>query len=167
MIFGVVLTRQQALIPLAPIDDKPLLRTFEQLRALRALKGAPRYSLDTIEVSGRQDVVDTQARSTERVPVNQSVAVTGWAIDRGIPRLAQSVSLDIDGKLLIPADYGGPRADVAKAFGINALSNSGFSVEIPAGLLTAGVHRIDLLVVSADGLGYYRVNQRIILNQEP
>jgi hypothetical protein len=80
----------------------------------------------------------------------RGVAVlSGWALsENGIQR----VSVYIDRIYVMPAQIGGRRPDVAKAFpGITANEKSGWSASLDTAAFTPGVHEIVVQAMANDG----------------
>jgi hypothetical protein len=85
-----------------------------------------------------------------------TIQVKGWAVDKAAAGVAGAVLIMVDEQIPIRADYGLERADVAEVLGSPAYLNSGFTVNIPAELLSPGRHTLTLRVVSHDGQFYYQ-----------
>lgn len=145
----------------------PLPASVSQLAALEPLRGVPAYSLDGIVSSPSRVVVKTagQAHSTVSAPRGQTLLFGGWAYDPVVLEPARAVFLEVDGKTLIPALYGNQRPDVASYFGDQSMAATGFIAPVRAGSLAAGPHRIDVIILSADGSGYYRAIDRVVLTE--
>jgi hypothetical protein len=105
------------------------------------------------ETKGYIDNIDGRslATGTATAPSNQSLTVTGWAVDAPAHRKASAVYIDLDGHLF-PAFYGSERRDVAAASKEPAYGNSGFRGQISG---APGSHKVSLRIVNAEGTGYY------------
>ena len=78
------------------------------------------------------------------------------AVDKPAGGLARAVQIMMDEQVPGQAEYGQERADVAVALGNAAYLNSGYTVNIPAELLSPGHHTLTLRVVSQDSQSYYQ-----------
>jgi len=90
------------------------------------------------------------------IPVrgSRAVKVTGWGVDQPSGSTGRAIDLLVDGRA-VPAFYGLDREDVSNAFGSMNYRESGFAIEVAAGMLTPGAHTLVLRVVAANGQCYY------------
>jgi hypothetical protein len=88
------------------------------------------------------------------VPADRPIEITGWAIDTVSGAPARAVAVKIDNQQQVWAHYGLRRPDVAAVLENPTYEMSGFSATIPA--LTPGLHTLELTIVTADGLSYYK-----------
>jgi hypothetical protein len=110
---------------------------------------APLFYLDQFG-----SVRDPLAVSHLKVPLEEHVVVTGWALDARRRRPAAAVDLVLDGTPY-RASIGISRADVAAAHGDPAYVRSGFRARFPSGAVTAGSHELEVRVVVNGGREYY------------
>jgi hypothetical protein len=89
--------------------------------------------------------------------------IAGWAVDEQAQGAAGGVFVDVDKQLVIPAQYGLDRPDVAVHFRNERYRSSGFSVFFAASALEKGRHTLSLKVIAADKRGYYDTGYRAIL----
>ena len=61
----------------------------------------------------------------------------------------------VDGKAY-GTTYGASRADVARYYKAEALTNVGYLMTLPAGMLAAGEHSVVARVIAADGKAYFQ-----------
>jgi hypothetical protein len=119
-------------------ESRPALGTGEVLVAI-----------DTVNdqfVAGAKGPLVVQASKTGLVQVS------GWAIDRGARNAARGVIVRWDGgRLEVPADYGFDRLDVANYLSEPRYRMTGFRGVVSADDLGLGMHKLDILVVAADG----------------
>jgi hypothetical protein len=94
------------------------------------------------------------------VPPGQLTTISGWAVDSPRRRRPSAVFVRVDGRTL-RADNCLERPDVARAFGVHAYRQSGFTVRLD---LPPGVHRITFDVLSGDGTTLYRGIRPLIVD---
>jgi hypothetical protein len=96
---------------------------------------------------------ETQIHDGATIKGTEHYVLLGWAIDAVDDRLAPGVCLVVDGQVDTRAQvqYGVPRADIASGFG-EAVLLSGYRIEVPAGLLTRGKHRIEVSSITDSGV---------------
>lgn len=101
-------------------------------------------------------------------PADKPLAIEGWVIDPAAGLSARAAFMRVDDRLMVPAQVGLPRGDVAMALhhpeGANGIDYAllGFRGVIPGGTLAPGRHTVELLVVSQDGRSYYEASSRLI-----
>lgn len=166
MISAVALTGP--LSALRPASKTPITLKRSELERLQLLEGTTPLSLDVvITAPGRQRTVATQIHVTENVRADQDLIIVGWAVDASSNKPAQSMLLSIEGAPLLPVVYGSNRPDVATALHNDAFENSGFRAEIAPGILKIGKHKVDLIILNAAGTAYYRIRNRVTINELP
>ena len=149
---------------------RSLPASMKELAKLNPSSNAPDYALDTVSVAPDDRNVAPPGSVSPivvRVRAGQRVSVAGWAFDPISRRPSEGVLLEVDGTSLVAADYGIRRADVAAAFGNPALEATGFAATIPPNVLRAGRNQIDLVVLSFDGVAYFKPVDRITVNETP
>ncbi len=95
-----------------------------------------------------------------------TVRVRGWAVDEMARRPAGGVLVVLDGAQRIRAEYGGNRADVAKALGNANYGASGFSATIDRARLTPGRHSLAIAIITNDGTQVYQAPQTVTIQIE-
>lgn len=101
------------------------------------------------------DLINGQRRNDKCVRINSNqLSISGWAVDHPARKAAGLVYIRIGDKLF-RTDYGQPRPDVADAYKTPAYENSGWSVEIPAGMIGKGQYDITLVILNYGKTGYY------------
>src|SRR5215217_484058 len=90
------------------------------------------------------------------------IELAGWAVDADNESVAGGVYVDVDGKLF-PAFYGAERGDVAKSLGDPSYRYSGFERAIPISEIGGGTHELSVVVLTGDREGYYRPDQKIVI----
>jgi len=93
----------------------------------------------------------------------QTITISGWAVDQQAQKQAGGVFVTIDDKLDIPALYGLDRKDVADHFQNRRYRFSGFSASFATSVLGKGRHTVSLKIVTADKKGYYVADPKIVL----
>jgi hypothetical protein len=91
--------------------------------------------------------------STLRVPRDQPLGVSGWALDTARTTAASAVDLVLDGGAYRTA-IRVPRGDVAGAHGSFAYLRSGFNAELPKALMTPGTHHLEVRILLAGAREY-------------
>lgn len=129
----------------------------------RQLPGTTNLSLDKVFVGNGTSVDMSQSPARATLHADESVTLQGWALDRSSNGLAGGVNAVIDGQKDIAGAYGLARPDVGSAFGSQLLAPSGFTVTIPAGSLSKGVHQVSLRIFNSDGSGYYLLRDKVQL----
>jgi hypothetical protein len=89
----------------------------------------------------------------------ETITISGWAVDKQANGAALAVFVTLDGKLDIPALYGGDREDVANAFKNPNFRYSGFVASFASSILSKGTHTLSLKIVAADGIHFYYAQQ--------
>jgi hypothetical protein len=172
MVAGVLVTRRPTVSPDFPVTTvQAPPHSMRELLSLNLVSRKPRYSYDDIEASpgGSNVVTPSGPPATYFVDMRprQDLVVTGWAYDDLSNQPAGGLLMKIDGASLVPVPYGSPRSDVATQFGNAALTATGFSARLPAALFSPGRHRIDFVVVTSDGAGYYLARNSIVVRRAP
>jgi hypothetical protein len=88
-----------------------------------------------------------------------SIEISGWAVDKHANGPAKAVFITIDDELNIPTIYGLDRPDVANAYNNKNYRYSGFRASFASSILDEGPHNFTIKIVSKDGDGYYTSNQ--------
>jgi len=94
---------------------------------------------------------------------NETLKIVGWAVDQEAKNTAGGVFICIDGKIDIPAMYGGDRPDVAARFGESSYRSSGFMASFATSVVGEGQHVLSLKIVTADKKGYYEPDEKILI----
>lgn len=106
------------------------------------------FSIDAINGKGI-------AQAAQPISVSgEELTVAGWVVDTPNKTTAKKVFINI-GDSDFPAAYGGERADVGKALGDAAYTNSSFMSKIPINEIGKGNHQLRLKVVAAKESVYY------------
>jgi len=121
------------------------------------LAGSTRFSVDVINNQSLPQNVVIEAKHED------GVYIAGWAVDDQAQSEAGGVFVELDNQLVIPAQYGLERPDVAAHFRNERYRSSGFSVFFAASALEKGRHTLSLKVIAADRRGYYDTGYRAIL----
>lgn len=94
------------------------------------------------------------------------VKLEGWAVDTGNKSMAGGVYIDIDGELF-PAFYGTKvEQRIRRYLGGFAYRYSGFERAIPVSRIGTGSHELSIVVLTHDRKGYYRPDQKVVLEIE-
>ncbi|WP_374468008.1 hypothetical protein [Phenylobacterium sp.] len=102
--------------------------------------------------------VDPANRKPAATSAAAPLTIIGFAFDDPAKMPAKGVDVVLDG-VARPATYGQARPDVAAYFKNPALTNVGFTADLPAGTLPPGPHKVSLRVIAADGAGYFETPQ--------
>ena len=94
--------------------------------------------------------IDPTAQPRLTVRRGEQLVLAGWALDAARRRPAEAVELVLDGVRFRTA-VRIPRADVATVHGDEAYLRSGFDTWLPGKAITPGAHRLEILIVLADG----------------
>ena len=87
-------------------------------------------------------------------PIRGGLSVVGWALAAGG---VQAVEIALDGKRIMQARIGLPRADVAAAFpDREGAGRAGYAVHLPPRALAAGIHRVTVSLLTAAGVAASR-----------
>jgi hypothetical protein len=84
------------------------------------------------------------------VPAGRALDLVGWAVDGRMDQAAPCVDLVLDG-VAFRAPTGFPRPDVVGALNQHASLRSGFNSRLPADVLTAGPHTLEIRLVLEGG----------------
>jgi len=90
---------------------------------------------------------------------DESIKISGWAIDERAGGPAKTVFISIDGELNIPTLYGLERPDVVKVYDSKNFRYCGFMASFASSILDDGPHNLTIKIVSNAGDGYYTSNQ--------
>ena len=93
----------------------------------------------------------------------QTITISGWAVDQQTRKEAGGVFVTIDDNLEIPAIYGLDRKDVANHFQNKRYRFSGFSASFATSILKKKLHTVSFKIVTTDKKAYYTPNQKITL----
>lgn len=107
------------------------------------------FTIDATIVGGRER---PYARAPLVLRAGSGLAVRGWAFDPALRRSAERLVYRIDGGAWRDASYHVPRPDVAAAFGMPALADTGFRADLPAGALGPGTHHVKLATMTGTGV---------------
>jgi hypothetical protein len=113
------------------------------------------------------DTIDGTLLSNQSSPhiissSQQTITITGWAVDKPRNDLAFAVFINVDGTTDIPAVYGiFQRPDIASAFKNPRLVDSGFWASFSTSVFGKGEHTIRLKIVSSDQSSFY-LSQQIV-----
>jgi hypothetical protein len=119
-------------------------------QSLPKLPGGPSWN---IEMVGANAVGE---RKSFDVPSQDKFAIVGWAVDQKAMAPAGGVEGVVDG-VPYPAEYGRPRPDVAKVFGVPSYANSGYSLQLSGQLFAPGTHSLFIRVLTQDRKAYWEV----------
>jgi len=93
----------------------------------------------------------------------ETITITGWAVDKEASDVASAVFITIDGRIDIPTLYGLDRQDVANYFKNPNFRFAGYIATFSSSILSEGEHTISLKIVSKDGIHYYYLEQILYL----
>jgi hypothetical protein len=93
------------------------------------------------------------------VPIGAALHVRGWAANLDVTGPATQVIVSVDGRHKHHARLGGSRPDVARHFGNDSLTTSGFEAIVTTGRLAPGEHEIVAYSVDAQSRRYARISQ--------
>jgi hypothetical protein len=79
----------------------------------------------------------------------ETITITGWAVDEKANSVASAVFIIIDGQIIVPTLYGIMRPDVAQSLRATSLEYSGFIATFSRSILKAGPHTIQLEIVGS------------------
>jgi hypothetical protein len=94
---------------------------------------------------------------TSRYPVavinstQETITITGWAVDEKANSVASAVFIIIDGQIMVPTLYGLMRPDAADSLKNPSLEYSGFIATFSPSILSPGLHTIQLEIVWSGG----------------
>jgi len=148
----------------APILQRLGYNVFSEsqglLPPLSALSPVASPTLSAITIAG--DGISQQDQSLVVPKEGSFIQVNGWAVDANGKSTAGGVYIDVDDKLF-PAFYGTERQNVADSLGVASYRYSGFERAIPVSEIGAGAHELSVIVLTADRKGYYRPDQKVVL----
>jgi hypothetical protein len=116
-------------------------------RSARLVAGAGKGNLDGARVRRTAvGVAPVELRAADELIID------GWAAQSDLSGTARGACPVVDGAIVRGGrvSYGAVRPDVAAAFGNPALTPSAFEIVLPARLIRAGRHRVQVAAVSAD-----------------
>jgi hypothetical protein len=90
----------------------------------------------------------------------ETITITGWAVDEKTNSVATAVFIIIDGQVFVPTLYGLMRPDVADSLSNPSFEYSGFIATFSPSILKAGPHTIQLEIVG-NGSQYAYVTPQI------
>jgi hypothetical protein len=115
------------------------------------------FALDTINaIIVSQQTTPIVINSSQQ----QTITITGWAVDKQANDSASAVFITVDGRTDIATLYGGPRQDVAKAYHNHRFLFSAFLATFASSTLAKGEHALSLKIVSKDKIHCYYPDQR-------
>lgn len=151
----------------APILQRLGYNVFSQRQAQSSLPPLSDLSPVASATPSAIDVITGGEMSRQNrsfvVPEEGSfIELAGWAVDADNESVAGGAYVDVDGKLF-PAFYGAERGDVAKSLGDPSYRYSGFERAIPVSEIGSGTHELSVIILTADRKGYYRPDQKVVL----
>ena len=117
-------------------------------RNLPKLPGGPSWNIESV---GNQNV---DQRKSFDLPAQEKFRIVGWAVDQQAKNAAGGVEVAIDGGLFA-AEYGKPRPDVAKALGVPAYADAGYTIELLGQQFSPGKHSLSVRVLTHDRKAYW------------
>jgi hypothetical protein len=90
----------------------------------------------------------------------ETITITGWAVDERTNSVASAVFIIIDGRIIVPTLYGLMRPDVAQSLSNPSFEYSGFIATFSPSILKAGPHTVQLEIVG-EGSQYAYVTSQI------
>jgi hypothetical protein len=126
-----------------PIADTStlILAHSSTLSAVEAINGEP--------ISGRSIFAIDSGQS-------ETIAVTGWAVDKRANDVASAVFIVIDDTIHIPVIYGLDRSDVANCLKNPSFRFSGFMATFSFSKLGTGQHSLSLEILGKNEYYYYQ-----------
>lgn len=124
-----------------------------------------KYSIFNINTHGHIDTLNHKEihLQTGSIVIDKekedTIVITGWAVDKHAKGPAEAVFITIDDELNIPTLYGLDRPDVANAYNNKNFRYSGFRASFASSILDEGPHNFTIKIVSTEGDGYYTSNQ--------
>ena len=85
----------------------------------------------------------------------ETITITGWAVDERANSVASAVFIVIDGQIMVPTLYGLMRPDVANSLMNPSFEYSGFVATFSTSILRPGSHIIQLEIVGSDSQYVY------------
>jgi hypothetical protein len=122
--------------------------------------GSTQSSLDA--VNGQIVAIQPVARLNAQT--DDTITITGWAVDARTRSPAADVFLVVDDRVVVPAMYGGDRPDVADAFKMPEYRRVGYTASFGIQALGPGRHTIAEHVVGSDGKSVFPNQKRIVVD---
>jgi hypothetical protein len=119
-------------------------------QTLTKLPGGPSWNIETV---GASPVGESKSFD---IPARDKFTIVGWAVDQQAKEPAGGVIGVVDG-VPYPAEYGRPRPDVARVFGVPSYANSGYSLELLGERFVPGAHSLLIRVLTHDRKAYWEV----------
>jgi hypothetical protein len=135
-------------------------RATVELSALKATNSSLLYHVDSVNGEVISPASSSIVIHRDR---QKTMTINGWAVDNASANTASAVFITIDGRIDIPALYGLDRQDVAKAYENPKYRFSGYVATFSSNILTVGVHKLSIKIVSEDGLHYYETGELLCL----
>lgn len=110
------------------------------------------------EKAGWIDQPASKGASTDRIKRQRRILLSGWARDPFVGRTAAWVLIVVDGKLMGRARTGLRRPDVAKVFGQEKLSTSGWRFRLDSSWLDPGSYIIEAYALMRDQRRIVKLN---------
>lgn len=85
------------------------------------------------------------------VPSDHPLTVRGWAVDKEAVGPLSAIGIELPDRTVLRGLYGMGRHDVSRAHSEPRYNNSGFLLRIPAGTLSPGKHKLQIVGITADG----------------
>jgi hypothetical protein len=133
----------------------PLSSRVHGIATLREVAaGSPPIAGDTIADGPCRGRIVAPSRSTGNVdtatPEHAGIVVVGWAVSPDATAPVDAVCTVLDDRLIdTETRYGLARPDVAQALGNPNLVDTGFSILVPATVVTAGTHTLTIVAKTA------------------
>jgi hypothetical protein len=128
--------------------------------SLAIADGSTSSSLDV--VNGQIVAIQPVARLNLRT--DDTVTITGWAVDARTRSPAADVFLLVDDRVVVPTMYGGDRPDVADAFKMPEYRRVGYTASFGIQVLGPGRHTIAEHVIGSDGKSVFPNQKRIVVD---
>jgi len=132
-----------------------------------------RISLDGVKKSAEPGNAAIDVLNAYRYPLppvmtvesnaDESIDLSGWAIDEKVKGVAAAVFVTVDDRTDILATYGHDRSDIAASFKNPDYRASGFRATILMEDLSKGTHTISMKILAKDGNEYYVPAQKITI----
>jgi|GEM_PF-716045 len=147
----------------APILEKYHLNVFSDFSTIPSRAASPSLvtgaGIETVLAVHPSEPTDTIV-----IPPNQqTITITGWAIDRTTDSLAGGVYLEFDNQLDVPTLYGLDDSVVPNVFRESGFQRAGFFASFAAHALTIGRHSLTLKVVNSSRSFYFPVQTGITI----
>lgn len=93
---------------------------------------------------------------------DETISITGWAIDSAAKRKATKLFLDWNGSLIEIKRYNLKTNHLAKQYNNGAYANCGFQILLPASNFQKGSHKVGFVVIGQKGNYYYQAPKKRI-----